>query len=259
MVASVKWNDYSEVLVAIADTKLAVWYYPSVVFVDRDLLPRVRVIREDAVFGRHDQLIDFCGSRCTVRRGADGACLTFAVRPYPIMLFGHTTKQDWNSAVRLCRFVKSDCMWAILAAVSVKAGELETAQTAYAAVNEVDKLQYMNYIGEVPAQARAAEFMLFQRRPEEAEKILVQAGLIYRAIRMHIQLFNWDKALELAVKHRTHVDTTLWFRKKFLQNFNKEETDPKFLTPEILAVEVDPEKVTQKREQEREKEKQMQR
>lgn len=47
-VASVKWNDYSEILVAIADGKLVVWYYPSVVFIDRDLLPKTKIIRDDA-------------------------------------------------------------------------------------------------------------------------------------------------------------------------------------------------------------------
>ena len=35
----------------------------------------------------------------------------------------------------------------------------------------------------------------------------LQAGLTYRAIKTSIRQFNWDRALELAVNYRTHVDT----------------------------------------------------
>lgn len=49
------------------------------------------------------------------------------------------------------------------------------------------------------------------------------------------QLFNLFvffctcRALELAVKHKTHVDTVLAYRKKFLEDFHKEESNKRFL------------------------------
>eukprot|EP00994_Dinema_validum_P002678 NODE_159_length_2317_cov_91.151675_g113_i0.p1 GENE.NODE_159_length_2317_cov_91.151675_g113_i0~~NODE_159_length_2317_cov_91.151675_g113_i0.p1 ORF type:complete len:752 (-),score=174.38 NODE_159_length_2317_cov_91.151675_g113_i0:3-2258(-) len=237
MVASVKWNDYSEILVAIADGKLVVWYYPSVVYIDRDLLPKTRIIRTDAEFGRHDQLLDFFGSRCSCRRGSDGAVLTFAIRPYPIMLFTHVGNNAWDTAVRLCRFVKEPALWSILAALAVKGGELNTAEEAYANIDESDKLQYIKYISEIPnAAGRSAELQLFQRRQDEAETILLQAGLIYRAIKLNIRLFNFERALHLAVQHKTHIDTVLYFRQKYLNNFHKEEQSENFLKEEIKAV-----------------------
>eukprot|EP01012_Entosiphon_sulcatum_P005298 TRINITY_DN1232_c0_g1_i1.p2 TRINITY_DN1232_c0_g1~~TRINITY_DN1232_c0_g1_i1.p2 ORF type:complete len:816 (-),score=154.57 TRINITY_DN1232_c0_g1_i1:3038-5239(-) len=252
MVASVKWNDYSEILVAIADNKLVVWYYPSVVFIDRDLLPRTRITRDDVDFDRSDQLIDFFGSRCTVRRGSDGAVLTFAVKPYPIMLFGHVGNNNWDAAVRLCRYVKEEALWAILAALAVKHGELSTAATAYGNINESDKLQYINYIMDIPTpEGRNAELALFQRRIDDAEQILVQAGLIYRAIKMHAKLFNWERALDLAVQHRTHIDTVLGLRRKYLESFHKEETSAKFLAPQIQQVEVNWDQINQKIEAEK--------
>jgi hypothetical protein len=36
---------------------------------------------------------------------------------------------------------------------------------------------------------------LFCQQIQEAEIILLQAGLIFRAIQMHIDLFNWDRYL----------------------------------------------------------------
>lgn len=37
------------------------------------------------------------------------------------------------------------------------------------------------------------------------------------------------RALELAVKHKTHVDTVLAYRQKFLQKFGRKETNKRFL------------------------------
>jgi intraflagellar transport protein 80 len=34
---------------------------------------------------------------------------------------------------------------------------------------------------------------LFCQQIQEAEIILLQAGLIFRAIQMHMDLFNWDR------------------------------------------------------------------
>mmetsp|Transcript_35722 Transcript_35722/g.63833 ORF Transcript_35722/g.63833 Transcript_35722/m.63833 type:complete len:770 (-) Transcript_35722:267-2576(-) len=252
MVASVKWNDTSEILVAIADGKLVVWYYPSVVFIDRDLLPKTKIIRDDAEFGRNDQLVDFFGSRVTCRRGSDGAVLTYAIKPYPIKLFAHVRDKQWEESLRLCRFVKEPALWSILAALSVKHGNLHTAEAAYANIDESDKLQYIKYMAEIPTpEGRNAELALFQRRQEDAEQILLQAGLIYRAIKMHLRLFNFERALQLAISHKTHIDTVLAFRQKYLQNFHKEETSENFLKPEIQQVEVDWAKIDQKIEQER--------
>jgi len=37
------------------------------------------------------------------------------------------------------------------------------------------------------------------------------------------------RALEIAVKHKTHVDTVLGFRERYMKKSNKEETNKKFL------------------------------
>lgn len=39
----------------------------------------------------------------------------------------------------------------------------------------------------------------------------------------------YSRALDLAVKHRTHVDTVLAYRQKFLEDFGKKETNQRFL------------------------------
>jgi intraflagellar transport protein 80 len=52
--------------------------------------------------------------------------------------------------------------------------------------------------------------------------------LVLTKICMYVEMFCC-RALELAIKHKTHVDTVLFFRKKYLESFDKPETSLKFL------------------------------
>ena len=248
-------------MIALSDQKLVTWYYPSVVFVDKDLLPKTKTIREDGQvqteFGWNDTIVDFFGTRTSIQRGLDGAILTFTVSTYPSLVFSHISKNEWDAVIRLCRVVKEDFMWSILAALAVKSGELGTAEIAYAALEETDKLQYMRSIQDIASpEGRAAELALFQRRLDEAEQILLQAGLHFRAIKMHINLFNWERALEIAIDHVSHVDTVLAFRQAHIQTFGKEEMNPKFkkYMEGENAVQISWEKINAKIEEENNKE-----
>jgi intraflagellar transport protein 80 len=52
---------------------------------------------------------------------------------------------------------------------------------------------------------------------------------VYRAIKLNLNLFRWTRALDLALKHKVHVETVLAYRQKYLQSFDREEVNPKFL------------------------------
>ena len=88
---------------------------------------------------------------------------------------------------------------------------------------------------------------------QDAENILLQAGLTFRSILLNIYLHQWEKALDLAIKHKTHVDTVLAYRVKHLNRFDKEETIKKFIEY-MKEVEIDWEKISAKIEVEFQKE-----
>lgn len=93
------------------------------------------------------------------------------------------------------------------------------------------KVEYVQYIKSIPSEeGRQAELAVFRRQPAEAERILLQASppLVYRAIKLNINLYNWVRALDLAVKHNVHIDTVLAYRQKYLQDFERDETNQKF-------------------------------
>lgn len=256
MVDTSEWNDTSDMLTAVVDGKLMTWIYPQAVFVDRELFASSVLSRSGDMFGKSPYIASFFGSRVTIRR-ADGALMTTSVIPYAKMLYDFVASTRWDEAVRLCRFVKQDELWSALAAMAVNERHLDTAEIALAATSQMDKLQYITYIKSVPSsEGRAAELALFKRKPDEAEKILLEASppLVYRAIKMNIRLFRWQRALDIATKYKTHIDTVLGYRERFLSKLNRAETNAKFIRYEG-KVTVDWEKIDKAKEEARENEK----
>lgn len=143
----------------------------------------------------------------------DGSSATLSVPPFAKILYEHVDQADFEKAIRLCRFVKEKTLWGCLAAMSLYCRELETAEIALAAIDEVDKVQFINYIKELPSEAaKNSALALYCKKINEAEQILIQAKLYYRAIKMNIKLFRWERALDLAAKYKTHIDTVVGFR-----------------------------------------------
>ena len=182
--------------------------------------------------------------------------MTASVSPYPIELDKFVKKRQWEEAVRLCRFVKSDPLWAALAGGAIGSLHLDTADIALAARKEVAKLHYILYIKDIPLEeGQNAEIALYQRRPDEAERILLQANppLVYRAIKMNIRLFRWKRALQIAEQHKKHIDTVLYYRQKFLTSHNRSEEEPRF--KELFAeVEINEDAIAEKKAKEHEEE-----
>lgn len=229
-VDSVEWSKVSDVLAVLADGRMVLWYYPNAVYVDKDLMALACSSRDAAEFGKSPRIQSFSGSRVTVRR-ADGALLCGPVPPYPDMLHEMTQQQKWHEALRLCRFVKSEQLWACCAAMALHKRNLDVAEMALAAIKAVDKLEYILTIKAIPSEeGRNAQLALCRRCPDEAEKILLQASppLVHRAIKLNIHLYKWSRALELAVQYRSHVDTVLAYRQRYLNDFKREETDARF-------------------------------
>ena len=96
----------------------------------------------------------------------------------------------------MCRFVRVIRYGPHLPVGQLVVLHLDTAEIALAAMKEVDKLHYILYIKDIPLEeGQNAEIALYQRRPDEAERILLQANppLVYRAIKMNIRLFRWKR------------------------------------------------------------------
>ncbi|KAB0374163.1 hypothetical protein FD755_014419 [Muntiacus reevesi] len=229
MVHTLAWSDTCNILCGLQDTRFTVWYYPNTVYVDRDILPKTLYERDASEFSKNPHIVSFVGNQVTIRR-ADGSLVHISISPYPAILHEYVSSSKWEDAVRLCRFVKEQTTWACLAAMAVANRDMTTAEIAYAAIGEIDKVQYINSIKNLPSkESKMAHILMFSGNIQEAETVLLQAGLVYQAIQININLYNWERALELAVKYKTHVDTVLAYRQKFLETFGKQETNKRYL------------------------------
>jgi len=228
MVDSFMWNDGNDMIACLSDGKLITWFYPNAIYVDKDLMLKSTFTKEVADLGKLAQMQSFTGNISTVRR-VDGALLTIMVSPYPKVLYEHLEKADFEKAIRLCRFVKEPTLWATLGAMAIYCRELNTVEIALAAIDEADKVQFINYVKDLPSEpARNSAIALYCKKVTEAEQILLSAKLYYRAIKLNIKMYKWDRALEIAVNNKTHVDTVLLYRKRFLEQYGKEETNERF-------------------------------
>lgn len=133
MVQSLAWNAGCNMLAAVQDSRFTIFLNPSVISVDRELLPRTLIERDAGEFGKNPSIVSFIGNSVSVRR-ADGSLVTTAISPYPSLLLEYALSNRWSEASRLCRFVKDDTLWACLAGLSVAAKHLETAEVAYSAI-----------------------------------------------------------------------------------------------------------------------------
>ncbi|CAJ0929909.1 unnamed protein product [Ranitomeya imitator] len=234
MVHTLAWSDVSNILCGIQDSRFTVWNYPSVAYVDKELLPKT-ITEKDAsdaaaipttiriaaasLFGRwravtqtalqrptmpvtrvnigeyskNPQIVSFVGNRVTIRR-SDGSLVHIKISPYPAIIHDYITASKWSEAVRLCRFVKEQTTWACLAAMAIANKDMSTAEIAYAAIGEIDKVQYINSVKDLPSkELRLAHIQLFSGNFHDAEAIILQAGLIYQAIQLNIDSYNWER------------------------------------------------------------------
>ncbi|EGD77117.1 hypothetical protein PTSG_07451 [Salpingoeca rosetta] len=256
MVSDAMWHDDHHMLATLQEAKLQLWFYPACAFVDQDMLSFTKQgVVTGGDLGKAPYLTSFSGNTCSVRR-ADGASMTFSVPPQVAVLQSHTSRNAWEDAIRLCRFIKEDALWACLAVIATKAKELNAAEIAYAAVNAIDKVEFLQLVKSIPtAEGRKAELAVFSGQIEEAATTLLQAGLIYRLVDMYIRLFDWDKALDVAIKHKTHVDTVLASRQRYLEGLGQRESKAKFVQYS-QSVEVDWDDIQLKIQQALEAEKQ---
>lgn len=76
-------------------------------------------------------------------RRKDGGIISIGISPYPTILFDFCEKGKLDRGLKLCRFVKEQYLWACLAAVCLKHKDLDTAETAFAAIEQPEKISFI--------------------------------------------------------------------------------------------------------------------
>ena len=234
MCDSFSWNDSNDMLCAIADEKFYAWVYPNAVYLEKEILDGCRYEKDASNIGKNCQILNFTGSFCNILK-SDGSLCSKTITPYAGLLLNLLSYQDGiERGLKLCRYVKDKVLWTAFSAICINYREIQIAETAVASIDEVDKVNFIEKILKLKEQNYnenliSAYVLLLSNRIDDAENILIQGKLIYRAIKININLFRWDRALNLALNFKTHIDTVLAYRQKYLESVGLEEVNSKFI------------------------------
>lgn len=234
-------NTRTNMLAAFQDQRLTVWAFPAIAFADRDLLGLTMIhVGAEADLGRSALIVRFIGNTITVRR-SDGTLIQNYVPPFVSALYQLVRDGQWDQAIRICRTIKEDYLWAILAGMAVNQRVYNIAETCYVQLKEAEKVQFLrNLSSESIPQMKTALIAEFNGRSREADSALIQSGRHFSAIVLNLSMFRFERALELALKWNNgrHLDTVLGHRQRYLAVTGRKENDPTFMK-HLSQVEID--------------------
>ncbi|VDK37428.1 unnamed protein product [Taenia asiatica] len=230
MVATFMWSETQNFLAAIKHEKLAIWYYPAVSFIDKELL-NLTVEEKNVVEGggKYCTLNGFNENHVTIRR-PEGTVVSSYISPYPALIYALASKNKWTQGTQLCRNAKDPLLWACLAGLAMATRRLDLAEDAYAALNKPDKVEHIRSIREMASkEAQNAQTLLLAGQPKEAERTLLQADLQFSAMMISLAQFKWERALELASKNELSIAIVLSARHHYLSKIGRPENIQLFL------------------------------
>ncbi|KAL7303838.1 hypothetical protein TKK_0003962 [Trichogramma kaykai] len=231
MAQNIAWATDANVLAGMLDSSLSVWLCPSCVhYSDRKIIRKTRLDRDNAEYGKHATIVAVQQGQVRVRRG-DGALVSGTFYRFFGQLHGHVLRGKWEEAISLCRLVQdNETLWTCMAVMAIDGKQLSVAEEACAAVARYDKVDYIRYIKGIPGEMeRLAEMALLAGDLLAAEGILLQNGLVPEAIRINVEMYNWARALKLAIKHKKLLSEVLEARKRYLEALDKKEVNQSFL------------------------------
>ncbi|KAG8035853.1 hypothetical protein G9C98_002979 [Cotesia typhae] len=231
MAQSISWAIDANVLAAMLDATLSIWLCPNCVhYSDKKIIRRTRIDKENNEFGKQPSIVNIKNGIVTVRRG-DGALIAISFYTFFTTLHHHIMNNKWQDALSLCRITKNNIIWTCMAVMATENKQLSAAEEAYAAIERYDKVDYIQYIDKISNKTeKLAEMSLLAGDLLAAEGILLQHGFINQAIRINIQMYNWSRALELAVRHKKQIDQVLEAREMYLKLLDKKETNTSYIS-----------------------------
>ncbi|GMR32599.1 hypothetical protein PMAYCL1PPCAC_02794 [Pristionchus mayeri] len=229
LVQRICFHDQWPMLAGLQEGQLVVWPCPSIAFDHRNLLEKTTITKKMEQLGRFPELLNFTKNSILLRR-SDGSLLPSAFSPFPAALLAHLEESKWDNAIRLCRHMNDDALWAMLAGMAMQARNIYAAEIAYGSLEEIEKVEFLRDIrNEKDKDVKAAMMTMLSGKTTEAEVMLEKAGHPFRALMLSITTFKWDRALDIALKNRDLLEIVFGYRQKYLQEMGRQETNEKFL------------------------------
>lgn len=173
VVDSFAWNENNHTLIAIEDGQPKIWYYPATAFVDASVLDSTCAQLTVSLMEKSKDFLSLRGSHismfhdlsCWARRSNGSKFHVSGFSPHPLVLLELAKAKKFEEAVKICRLLKDKRMWACMAAISMHFNELNTAEVAYAAIDDVKKVEYVCHVKQISTvEGRNAAIAAFRNR-----------------------------------------------------------------------------------------------
>ncbi|KRZ56845.1 Intraflagellar transport protein 80 -like protein [Trichinella nativa] len=233
LLQSIQFCDAFNTLLGVQNENLLLWCHPSAAFFDTNLCEKCIIPIERRCgtdIGKNATIIKFFNSHAILQR-TDGCQIFCALPIFPFALLKFCQACQWDRALRLCNQLETDELWATLAVESTLKKKLDVAVIAYAKLNEVEKVSFINGILSNPSRDWLNEVhtTLLLGDVTKAEQMLLQKRSFLNAIMLNVHLNRWPRALDIALKNKVYVDVVAGLRQKYLGEENKSETINSFL------------------------------
>ncbi|XP_077295426.1 intraflagellar transport protein Oseg5 [Arctopsyche grandis] len=140
-VSGITWCEDVAILVALREGRLIIFGSPRT----SAFLSLTTIVRDVSDLGKNPKLIR-AEEGCVVIRRGDGSLLHIAISPFPMQLARKVAANQWSQALKLCRIIKDDTLWACLAALSWESKELAVAEEAFAIIKQPHQVEYIQQL-----------------------------------------------------------------------------------------------------------------
>lgn len=212
-VTQLMWASETNILVTLHgdEDSYSVWYCPGEAHLIDTLLVAVTTetkelselggsassTRRQANQLQNARFSSFEGSLVTLRKG-----IVLSVNMYAELLHRFVHENQWTQCLKICRMAQNVCLWGTLAAMACSKGFVDVAEEAFAAIPEVDKVEYLKTIREKRKDSDGGlgqiQANILNGRVVEAETQMINSRHLEDAIRLQCAMFNFPRALKVA-------------------------------------------------------------
>ncbi len=217
IVDSILWHPNCDILFALSDKQLIIWYYPCIVWCDTDLISYSTTKIDISNIGNNAKIVSIEGTLITIKKSnGDEEIINFS--SLPLVMYNIINDGKWNKALRLCNICNDIALWGSLTGLEIDNGQIEIALQGLTVLEEPDKILFLKSIQNLPSQIhKDAELLLYRKNIKSAENILLQHDLIYRAVELNIRLLKFKRALQISIDYNKYIDIVIAFRNKYLK------------------------------------------
>ena len=228
VVNSFLWHETLDIFVYHSSQKINTVYAPAAFMYDSKLISLVTKSESISLKCEFIEFNDFALNSHNERNVLVAHSIdNFAIKLIRMMQENKASDVALQNGLKLARFLKNPLVWAVLAVFALEKKDTNTVELCLAQLECVEKVQFFAELNSFEDKELAqSKLLMVLNRFDECEKLYVSKKQYFQAVRMHMKVFNFTKALEIAKNcAKTQdwlVDYVIWKRRGYLEEVSQD-------------------------------------